>query len=487
MNRIRTWLAVVGFCIPGVAQAVMTVTPESPWGADNGTVYYVAGSYSGGGSFSGNGAAHNAVFLDTASGYREINLTLGVNGGALERDLIKLTVKTDQTIALTGSQQPVVAVVMKDASNAERFVPIAWAGGSVCSGGNCQGQSTIGGQNYYLSAKFYSQGTLQIGLYPHDLCTAYFVQQGTSAAGCNSGDVIPTKTTVSGTASRLALSIRVYTAIDSGSATQPGLADTTADTAALNLNFQADGPSITTCPDMNSIYFPGDGEIFVFPASYSIIVHDGATPGSEIASTNRAPISALVTVAKKGQGIDPNVTSAFRSNSNLVSIQPLSALSSVSGFENGSFYGVGFMFRDAAGLIASNDTCVLQDVKTSEIQGFLKESKCFIATAAFRSQESAPVRLLRIFRNQKLKPHAWGRAFVSLYEEVSPPLAQWVVDHPESRFFVLAALTPIEGLAWFALQPGSGFLLKALLFIAAAILMTAARVRLRNPRGGSPS
>lgn len=58
------------------------------------------------------------------------------------------------------------------------------------------------------------------------------------------------------------------------------------------------------------------------------------------------------------------------------------------------------------------------------------KSGCFIATAVYGDHDHAQVLALRQFRDQRLMPHRLGRAFVSGYYRVSPPLADWLRGQP---------------------------------------------------------
>ncbi len=57
---------------------------------------------------------------------------------------------------------------------------------------------------------------------------------------------------------------------------------------------------------------------------------------------------------------------------------------------------------------------------------------CFIATAV-HGADSPEVRLLRSFREGHLKKYFAGRKLVSLYETVSPPIANYIADKPPLR------------------------------------------------------
>lgn len=68
---------------------------------------------------------------------------------------------------------------------------------------------------------------------------------------------------------------------------------------------------------------------------------------------------------------------------------------------------------------------------------------CFIATAAFGSPLDQHVASLRAFRDRYLITNPAGRAFVSLYYRVSPPIAEIIARHEGLKMIVRAALTPV--------------------------------------------
>ncbi len=67
-------------------------------------------------------------------------------------------------------------------------------------------------------------------------------------------------------------------------------------------------------------------------------------------------------------------------------------------------------------------------------------SRCFIATAACGTPDHPLVDALRAFRDRRLLRHRSGRAFVRLYERLSPPLAAWIGPRPLARRLVRACL-----------------------------------------------
>ena len=67
---------------------------------------------------------------------------------------------------------------------------------------------------------------------------------------------------------------------------------------------------------------------------------------------------------------------------------------------------------------------------------FLLEKGCFIATAAYGSILSPEVVLLRQFRDVKLRRSRLGGWIILVYEQFSPPLANWIAKHPTIRLWV---------------------------------------------------
>lgn len=68
---------------------------------------------------------------------------------------------------------------------------------------------------------------------------------------------------------------------------------------------------------------------------------------------------------------------------------------------------------------------------------------CFIATAAYGSPLDERVQSLRDFRERSLRTNAPGRAFIGLYERVSPPIAAFIAERAWARSLTRFALTPV--------------------------------------------
>ena len=67
---------------------------------------------------------------------------------------------------------------------------------------------------------------------------------------------------------------------------------------------------------------------------------------------------------------------------------------------------------------------------------------CFIATAAYGSYLDSHVQTLRDFRDTYMVTNPIGRAFVSAYYRLSPPIAEFIDDHPALKPVVRVGLLP---------------------------------------------
>jgi len=67
---------------------------------------------------------------------------------------------------------------------------------------------------------------------------------------------------------------------------------------------------------------------------------------------------------------------------------------------------------------------------------------CFIATAAYGTPMAEEIQTLREFRDGYLLTNPLGRAFVDFYYKVSPPIAEFITEHPSLKPIVRAGLVP---------------------------------------------
>lgn len=93
---------------------------------------------------------------------------------------------------------------------------------------------------------------------------------------------------------------------------------------------------------------------------------------------------------------------------------------------------------------------------------------CFIASAVFGSYQAPEVWALREFRYHYLMTNAMGRAFVRLYETVSPPIASVLAQHEWLKTIVRLALMPAVWFSAFMLH--ASYAAKMLVLMALAVL-----------------
>jgi isopenicillin-N N-acyltransferase-like protein len=67
---------------------------------------------------------------------------------------------------------------------------------------------------------------------------------------------------------------------------------------------------------------------------------------------------------------------------------------------------------------------------------------CFIATAAYGTPMAEEIQILRVFRDEYLLTNPLGQSLVGLYYKVSPPIAEFITEHPSLKPMVRAGLLP---------------------------------------------
>lgn len=244
--------------------------------------------------------------------------------------------------------------------------------------------------------------------------------------------------------------------------------------------YQAPAMSYCSVTGNSGLYYPGDGQIFVDTAAFGM-----KTCGASGVSAGHAPLQSVIGVAE--ESALPDETSSFRTANTLAQDLGTGGYSAFTGFTNttdGSdhAYGVSFLLRDGTGLVAPPSggglSCSFTGAQSVAISGFMSSSRCFIATAAYGSGESAPVLLLREFRDQVLEAWSPGRAFVRVYYAHSPVAADWLLQHPEFKIPVLRALGWLEIAAWLTLHP---WVLLLLTLSAVALILKSSRSREARP------
>lgn len=79
-------------------------------------------------------------------------------------------------------------------------------------------------------------------------------------------------------------------------------------------------------------------------------------------------------------------------------------------------------------------------------EGKRVDPRCFIGAAAYGTQTHDHLDKLRWFRDVYLMPTTFGRMFVESYYEWSPPIANFVREHPIAQYLTVTALAPLVGM-----------------------------------------
>ena len=226
-----------------------------------------------------------------------------------------------------------------------------------------------------------------------------------------------------------------------------------------------------------SVTMPGEG---VFSCDMCVAVNLVATPSSgyqfvnwtgnvsTIANVN----AAITTITLNG---DYSITANFEAIP--AGQYSLAIASSGCGFVNtpgeGIFdYDYGTVVDLMANIVGDNafvewtgDVSTIADVEdattTITMNGnyaitanFLCITSCFIATAAYSTPMSKEIEILRDFRDEYLLTNPVGNGLVEFYYKVSPPVAEFINEHPTLKPIVRAGLLPAVAMSAVAVNTG---------------------------------
>ena len=214
-----------------------------------------------------------------------------------------------------------------------------------------------------------------------------------------------------------------------------------------------------------SVTMPGEG---VFSCDICVVVNLVATPSSgyqfvnwtgnvsTIANVN----AAITTITLNG---DYSITANFEAIP--AGQYSLAIASSGCGFVNtpgeGIFdYDKGTVVELMANIVGDNafvewtgDVSTIADVKdattTITMHGnyaitatFFCVTSCYIATAAYGTPMAKEIEILREFRDKYLMTNPVGKGLVEFYYKVSPPIAEFITEHPSLKPIARAGLVP---------------------------------------------
>jgi alpha-tubulin suppressor-like RCC1 family protein len=111
-------------------------------------------------------------------------------------------------------------------------------------------------------------------------------------------------------------------------------------------------------------------------------------------------------------------------------------------------------------------------------------SGCFIATAAYGTSMAGEIGILREFRDEYLLTNVVGQSLVGLYYRFSPPIAEFITEHPSLKPIVRAGLVPAVAVSATVLNTTPAVkiaILGLLVLVSAALAVWATRRGGRYP------
>lgn len=323
--------------------------------------------------------------------------------------------------------------VAADTSSSPIIIPI----GSCDDGGSCETDS--------LTSKFYrmttstSTGFASLSLRPNEICGLY-----PTVNGCNgtSAIALPTSQAIAG----LQLSfIRTTEAFSIGGP----ITDTQFSSGYRVILKPQTQPLSITCPTFPVGFTPADGAIKIDTTKITAIRDTVTGSSSKMQSVVVSAVRNNLTIPTPIQDASGSVFAKGE----------FSGAPRLSGFENSTqddpkFYAGNLGVQDSSGLITfcSTNYATGADETTSlfasEIDGFLKDGNCFIATAALRKHEGFPLGLLRDFRDNVLSSSPLGRNFIHWYYFNSPRLAKKYGDNLFARLITIDLLQRLSVWLW---------------------------------------
>jgi hypothetical protein len=88
-------------------------------------------------------------------------------------------------------------------------------------------------------------------------------------------------------------------------------------------------------------------------------------------------------------------------------------------------------------------TTIIMNGDYSITANFEAAGGCFIATAAYGTPMAKEIQILREFRDEYMLADPLGQAIVDVYYTISPPMADFINEHPSLKPIVRAGLMPI--------------------------------------------
>jgi hypothetical protein len=135
--------------------------------------------------------------------------------------------------------------------------------------------------------------------------------------------------------------------------------------------------------------------------------------------------------------------------------------------------------------VTAASTTITMDDDYSITAVFKFGTGCFIATAAYGTPMAEEIQVLRDFRDEYLVTNPVGSTLVDIYYTVSPPIAEFITEHPSLKPIVRAGLAPAVAISTVVLNTSpaeKSALVGLLVLLSVALAIWATRRRGKSPQ-----
>ena len=176
----------------------------------------------------------------------------------------------------------------------------------------------------------------------------------------------------------------------------------------------------------------------VYAAATNITMYDSYSITATFKTVHPEPVMATLTVSSTTGG---SVTTPGEGTFSYPLGTPANLVAeAVSGYQFSHWSGDVNTFAD----IDAAETTIIVNSDYSITANFGRPGffQCFIATAAYGTPMAEEIGILREFRDEYLLTNPVGKALVEFYYRVSPPIAEFITEHPSLKPIVRAGLLP---------------------------------------------
>ena len=216
----------------------------------------------------------------------------------------------------------------------------------------------------------------------------------------------------------------------------------------------------------------------VYAASTNITMYDSYSITATFKTSHPEPVMVLLTVSST---IGGSVTTPGEGTFSYPLGTPANLVAeAVSGYQFSHWSGDVNTFAD----IDAAETTIIMNGDYSITANFGRPGffQCFIATAAYGTPMAKEIEILRGFRDEYLLTNPVGKALVEFYYRLSPPIAEFITEHPSLKPIVRAGLVPAVAMSAVAInttvdEKTIGTVLLVLVSVALAVWATRRRGR----------